>query len=69
MTDPATGASLTTEPNIPDPDSFYEGLIAAHTDLSDEASAAFNSRLILLLANHIGDNAVLRQAIAAAAKE
>lgn len=54
---------LITEPNIPDPDAFYEMLIAAHRDLDDEQSAALNSRLILLLANHIGDNAVLAEAI------
>ena len=56
-------AALITDPNIPDPDGFYEQLIAAHRDLDEEQSAALNSRLILLLANHIGDNAVLAQAI------
>lgn len=60
-------SELITEPNIPDPDGFYERLIAAHRDLDDEQSAALNSRLILLLANHIGDNAVLVQAINEAA--
>jgi hypothetical protein len=41
-------------------------LIEAHRDLSDEASALLNARLVLLLANHIGDLRVLREAIAAA---
>lgn len=57
---------LNTEPNIPDPDGFYAELIAAHEGLSDEESTAFNARLILLLANHIGDRALLNQALEAA---
>ena len=47
-------------------DDFYELLIETHRDLSDEQSAAVNARLILLLANHIGDISVLRQALAIA---
>lgn len=47
-------------------DDFYEALIEAHRDLGDEASEALNARLILLLANHIGDIAVLREALALA---
>ena len=47
-------------------DDFYELLIDTHRDLSDEQSAMLNARLILLLANHIGDIAVLREALAAA---
>lgn len=43
-------------------DDFYEMLIETHRDLSDEQSALVNSRLILLLANHIGDLSVLREA-------
>lgn len=54
---------LNTEPNIEDPDGFYAELIAAHEGLSDDESAAFNARLILLLANHIGDRSLLRQAL------
>ena len=49
-------------------DDFYEALIEAHNGLSDEQSEAFNARLILLLANHIGDLRVLREALAAAAR-
>jgi Protein of unknown function (DUF2783) len=57
---------LNTEPNISAPDDFYQELIDLHRDLSDEQSALVNAKLILLLANHIGDLAVLRAAIAAA---
>ena len=47
-------------------DEFYENLIDAHSGLSDEQSEALNARLILLLANHIGDLRVLREALQAA---
>ena len=47
-------------------DQFYEQLIHSHQGLSDEQSRLVNARLILLLANHIGDLAVLQQALAAA---
>jgi hypothetical protein len=44
-------------------DEFYEHLIEAHNGLSDEQSEALNVRLILLLANHIGELKVLREAL------
>jgi hypothetical protein len=44
-------------------DDFYEALIDTHRDLTDEQSALLNARLILLLANHIGDLDVLREAM------
>ena len=47
-------------------DDFYELLINAHRDLSDEQSELLNARLILLLANHIGDIGTLREALAVA---
>ena len=47
-------------------DDFYDALIAAHRDLSDEQSELMQARLVLLLANHIGDLDVLREAIALA---
>ena len=47
-------------------DDFYEMLIDGHRGLSDEQSELMNARLVLLLANHIGDLRVLREAIAAA---
>ncbi len=55
--------TLNTEPNLAAPDDFYEALIEMHRDLSPEQSAAVNARLILLLANHIGDADVLAQAM------
>lgn len=57
---------LNTEPNIAVPDDFYQELIDLHRDLSDEQSALVNAKLVLLLANHIGDMTVLREAMAAA---
>ena len=58
--------ALNTEPNLADPDEFYERLIATHRGLSDADSALVNAKLVLLLANHIGDDAVLAQAMIAA---
>jgi uncharacterized protein DUF2783 len=58
--------TLRTEGNIRDPDAFYAELIDAHRDLSEEQSRMVNARLILLLANQIGDMALLRQALAIA---
>ena len=60
---------LNTEPNIAASDDFYQELIDLHRDLSDEESALVNAKLILLLANHIGDAAVLREAMQAAREE
>ncbi|OAS83747.1 hypothetical protein A6I77_17720 [Achromobacter xylosoxidans] len=57
---------LITETNLAAPDDFYEALIDAHRDLSDEQSQEMNAALILLLANHLGDMAVLREALAQA---
>ena len=50
-------------------DDFYEALIDAHRDLDDAKSEALNARLILLLTNHIGDIAVIREALALARKD
>lgn len=47
-------------------DDFYEALIEAHRDLGDEQSEMLNAKLILLLANHVGDIGVLREALALA---
>jgi hypothetical protein len=58
--------ALQLEPNIADPDGFYAALIAAHDGLDDEDSMALNARLVLILANHVGDRAVLDQALEAA---
>ena len=59
--------ALITTPHIDAPDDFYESLIEAHQGLSTEESHAFNARLVLVLANHIGSLDVLREAFAAAA--
>ena len=58
---------LITTPNLDAPDDFYQSLIDAHQGLSTAQSHAFNARLVLLLANHVGNTQVLRQALAAAA--
>ena len=66
--------SLQLQPNLSEPgkryfrdfspaDDFYEALIQTHHELSDEQSERVNARLILLLANHIGDITVLREAM------
>ena len=58
--------SLNLDPNLSDPDGFYEALIDAHEGLSPEDSAALNARLILILANQIGETDVLKEALSAA---
>ena len=71
---------LQLQPNLAEPgkryfrdfspgDDFYEALIEAHRDLSDEQSERVNARLILLLANHIGDTAVIKEALALARRD
>ena len=60
---------LNTEPNLAAPDDFYQELVDLHRGLTDEQSALVNARLILLLANHIGDHGVLRAAMAAARED
>ena len=59
-------AELDTASRLPDPDAAYRALIAAHRGLADEDSAALNTRLVLILANHIGDPDVLAAAVALA---
>lgn len=49
--------------NLPDHDGFYAELLAEHRGLSEADSHAYNARLILILANHIGDREVLTQAL------
>lgn len=44
-------------------DEFYQMLVDANHGMTDEQSAMFNARLVLLLANHVGDLDVLREAI------
>ena len=58
--------SLTLDPNILDPDDFYDELLRAHEGLSSTESEALNARLILVLCNHIGNREILSQAFDAA---
>ncbi|MCK8484256.1 DUF2783 domain-containing protein [Aliiroseovarius sp. S2029] len=57
---------LILTPNINRADDFYAELLTAHEGLSKDDSDALNARLILILANHIGDREVLSQAVKAA---
>jgi hypothetical protein len=59
-------SDLVIEPNIADPDGFYARLLEAHERLESGQVHALNARLVLLLANHIGDEEVLKQALEAA---
>jgi Protein of unknown function (DUF2783) len=58
--------TLRTDPRFAEPDMAYRALIEAHRGLSDEESATLNTRLVLILANQIGDLDLLREAIALA---
>ena len=63
----AKGSEMTTQNpanGLSDPPAFYAALVAAHEGLSEAESAALNARLVLLLANHIGDQTVLQSLIA-----
>lgn len=57
---------LVTASQFASPDVAYVALVEAHRGLDGDASAALNAKLVLLLANHIGDMDVLREAIALA---
>jgi hypothetical protein len=57
---------MKTESHIADPDGFYEAWTAAHQGLTESQSADLDARLVLLLANQVGDMAVLLECIAAA---
>ncbi|MBY0531461.1 MAG: DUF2783 domain-containing protein [Xanthobacteraceae bacterium] len=59
---------LKTEPSFPNPDAAYEMLVEGHRGVSEAESAALNARLVLILSNHIGDLAVLKEAITLAKK-
>jgi hypothetical protein len=56
-------SKLRTDTTFANPDDFYDALIEAHRDLSEEQSSMLNAKLILLLANHIGDLDVIREAL------
>ena len=55
--------TLETQSRFANPDAAFRALVEAHRGLTDAASAALNARLVLILANHIGDQDVLEQAI------
>jgi hypothetical protein len=59
-------AKLETGVKLADPDRAYRMLIEAHRGLTDHQSASLNAKLILILANQVGDLDVLRAAIALA---
>ena len=59
-------SKLETKSRFPNPDAAYVALVEARRGLSEEQAAAFDTRLALILANHIGDLDVLKQAIALA---
>ena len=59
---------LITTANLADPDAVFEALMNAHRDLAPEASRRLDAKLVLLLANHIGDPDIVKQAIALAVK-
>jgi Protein of unknown function (DUF2783) len=54
---------LVTASQFRDPDDAYVALIEARRGLSDSAAAELDIKLVLILANHIGDRAVLREAL------
>jgi hypothetical protein len=57
---------LNRQPNIADPDDFYRELIDSQRGLSDAQAEMLSTKLVLILANHVGDRAVLSEAIALA---
>lgn len=59
---------LIRTPQIDDPDAFYEELVAAQRELADADAQKMLAKLVLLLANHVGDRRVLSEAIALAAR-
>jgi hypothetical protein len=58
--------ALNRQPNIPDQDTFYAELINSQRDLSDEQADMMLAKLVLILANHVGDRTVLSEAMALA---
>ena len=60
--------ALSTSSNFAKPDDAFRAIVEAHRGLSDEQSADFDAALVLILANHIGDLDVLREALALAGR-
>lgn len=61
-----TAGELAREARFADPDAAFRLLAEAHRDLDERASAALNARLVLILANQLGDLDLLREAVALA---
>ncbi|NIB40951.1 DUF2783 domain-containing protein [Pseudomaricurvus alkylphenolicus] len=61
--------SLNLKANIKNPDDFYQKLIDAQRDLSEDEIQLMNAKLILVLANHIGEAGVLDQALEVASEQ
>ena len=59
-------SQLNLSPNLEDTDGFYEALLNAHDGLKDAEIHALNARLILILANHIGSQDILEEALSSA---
>lgn len=57
---------MRTQLNFQDADAFYEQLLDAHDNLDAQQSAMLNARLILILANQVGDAKVLKECVEAA---
>lgn len=55
--------ALITEPNLTCPDTFFEALTETYKDLSQEELRDLNAKLVLVLANHIGDSSILKAAL------
>jgi len=60
---------LVTALQFADPDAAYVALVEARRGLDEAAAAALDTKLALILANHIGDIDVLKDAIALAKAE
>jgi hypothetical protein len=60
---------LITDSRFSDPDAAFRLIVEAHRGLTEAESAALNAKLVLILANHVGDISVLKQAIAVAKAE
>jgi Protein of unknown function (DUF2783) len=58
--------TLSTKTNFADPDAAYRLIVEAHRGISDQQSASLDAALVLILANHVGDLDVLREAVALA---
>jgi len=57
---------MKVDPNIPNQDAFYAALVALHDGLSTEQSLTLNAKLILLLANQVGEERILNDILAEA---